>query len=334
MFEQQYSSNKAIFATCLLSAAGALVFNAFPQVLTAIAIQFELGEAEVGSLISAYMGAFALLALFAPLWMKALLWKPTAMVAYVVLGTGVVMLQQGGKDLIGTAMFIMGLGASVLFTISVGVISAARDPDSGFGLKLTAEMALGAVLIFVVAKLVVEQFGYNGFIYGTLILYALTAPAILWLPNKVEFAKNGTSGEVVVTGFNWKALLSAVALFVFFGAYTAVWSFAGHIGIQQGLHEAQISTVLTFALLTGLAGALFCAWLGLRQGHLKPLLFGMALMAMCFIALIYSEGMLFFAIAVCLINGLLQFVAAYQMGLLAMVDHSGRYTSLIAFILA
>lgn len=334
MFEQQFSSNKAIFSACLLSAAGALVFNAFPQVLTAIAIRFKLGEAQVGSLISAYMGAFALLALFAPLWMKALPWKPTAIVAYIVLAIGVVVLQQGGQYFVGTGMFIMGLGASVLFTISIGVISAARDPDRGFGLKLTAEMILGAVLIFVVAGLVASQFGYSGFIYGLLILYALTMPAIFWLPNKVSLAEIDTLNHVVVSGFNWQALLTAFALFIFFGAYTAVWSFAGHIGINQGLNESQISTVLTFALLTGLAGALLCAWLGQRLGHLKPLVLGMALMLLCFIGLIYGAGILFFSVAVCLINGLLQFVVAYQMGLLAMVDHSGRYTSMIAFILA
>ncbi|OUR82603.1 hypothetical protein A9Q75_05485 [Colwellia psychrerythraea] len=334
MFEQQFSSNKAIFAACLLSAAGALVFNAFPQVLTAIAIRFQLGEAQVGSLISAYMGAFALLALFAPLWMKALPWKPTAIVAYIVLGMGVVVLQQGGQGLVGTGMFIMGLGASVLFTISVGVISVARDPDRGFGFKLTAEMILGAVLIFVVAGLVAKQFGYSGFIYGLLFLYALTMPAIFWLPNKVNIAENELLNKDVVSGFNWQALLSAFALFIFFGAYTAVWSFAGHIGIEQGLSESQISTVLTFALLSGLAGALYCAWLGQRVGHLKPIVLGMALMFLCFIGLIYGTGLLFFSVAVCFINGLLQFVVAYQMGLLAMVDHSGRYTSMIAFILA
>jgi len=338
MFEQQFSSNKAIFSACLLSSAGALVFNAFPQVLTAIAIRFQLGESQVGSLISAYMGAFALLALFAPLWMKALPWKPTAIVAYIVLGIGVVVLQQGDIDHVGTGMFIMGLGASVLFTISVGVISAARDPDRGFGLKLTAEMLLGAVLIFIVAKLVAEQFGYSGFIYGLMILYALTVPAILWLPNEAGLAENElldqSSNKVTTAIFNRQALLAAISLFIFFGAYTSIWSFAGHIGIEQGLSEAQISTVLTFALLTGLLGALFCAWLGQRVGHLKPLLLGMTLMNVCFFSLIYSQGLIYFAIAVCCINGLLQFVAAYQMGLLAMVDHSGRYTAMIAFILA
>lgn len=334
MFEQQFSSNKAIFAACFLSAAGALVFNAFPQVLTAIAIRFQLGEAQVGSLISAYMGAFALLALFAPLWMKILPYKPTAIVAYIALGIGVMVLQQGSQDLVTTGMFIMGLGASVLFTIGVGVISAARDPDRSFGFKLIAEMMLGALLIFVVAGLVAKQFGYSGFIYGFLFLYALTMPAIFLLPNKVNTAENELLNKDEMSHFNWQALFSAFALFLFFGAYTAVWGFAGHIGIEQGLSESQISTVLTFALLTGLAGALFCAWLGQRIGHLKPLVLGMAFMFLCFIGLIYSVGVLFFSVAVCLINGLLQFVVAYQMGLLAMVDHSGRYTSLIAFILA
>ncbi len=334
MTTNNFVSNKAIVAGCLLSAAGALVFNAFPQILTAIAIQFQLGEAQVGSLISAYMGAAALLALFAPIWLKALPWRPTAIVAYGLFTCGALLLQQGNKELLISAMFLMGLGSTVLFTISVGVISAARDPDRGFGFKLTAEMILGAVMIFVVAKLVADQFGFSGFVLGMLVLYVLTAVGIFWLPKKMHLAVNESKLQDNSKSFNWQALLAGMALFIFFGAYTAVWGFAGHVGMDHGLTESQISTVLTFALLSGLAGAMFCAWLGQSKGHLKPMMSGMILMVLSFLTLVYGEGFLLFAVAICSVNALLQFVLAYQMGLLTMLDLNGRYTALIAFILA
>jgi len=334
MSASQFVSNKAILAGCLLSAAGALVFNAFPQILTAIAIEFQLGEAQVGSLISAYMGGCALLALFAPVWMKVLPWKATAMAAYGVFTCGAILLVQGGSEMLTSAMFIMGLGSIVLFSISVGVIAAARDPDRGFGLKLTAEMILGAVMIFVVAKFVASVFGFSGFVYGMLLLYVATACGILWLPNKSMLAQTQSNHDRLSQSTKWHAPVAAVALFLFFGAYTAVWSFAGILGLEHGLIETQISTALTLALLAGLGGALLCAWLGQSQGHLKPMMIGMALMALGFLTLTYSQGFLLFVVAICVINGLLQFVVAYQMGLLAMVDLSGRFTALIAFILA
>jgi len=328
-------NNKAIFSACLLAAAGALVFNTFPQVLSAIAVQFSMGEAEVGSLISAYMGGFALLSLFAPVWMPRLPWKITAIVGYLLLGGGVILLNQVSKNDVTSVMFFMGLGSSILFTISLGVLSAAKDPDRGFGLKLTAEMLLGAIFIFIVANLIAGQFGYSGFVYGLLTLYIITGLGIFWLPInflKMEVKESDSNPEF--NGINYAALFATVALFFFAGAYTGVWGFISFIGAEHGISEDAINSVLTLALLAGICGALLCAWMGDRFGQLIPLLAGMFIMVTAIVLLIYSKSLFIFVLAVCLINAFLQFVLAFQMGLVAQVDHSGRYVVMLAFVLS
>ncbi|MEH6549335.1 MAG: MFS transporter [Pseudomonadales bacterium] len=326
--------NKAILSACLLSAAGALVFNAFPQVLTAIAVEFEMGEADVGSLISAYMGAFALIALFAPLWMPRVNWKSSSIAAYCLVTIGILLLNQFSKEQIVFAMAIMGLGSGILFTISVGIISAAKDPDRGFGFKLTAEMVLGAILIFVVANIIAGEFGYAGFVYGALCLYLLTGIGLLWLPENFLGKVSEEVDAQKAGGVNLPAILASAGLFIFFGAYTGVWSFAAHIGAEHGIDEASINTTLTLALISGIGGALLCAWIGQNFGQKLPLIGGMITMIAAILLLIYGQGMLSYAIAICTINALLQFVAAYQMGLITEVDNTGRFTVMIAFILA
>jgi MFS family permease len=332
---QPFISKQAAFGACMVSAAGGLVFNTFPQVLAAIAVQFDLGEAEVGSLISAYMGAFALISLFAPLWMPRLPWKAAALVAYVVVGIGVVMLAQVPSDQVAVAMFVMGLGSGVLFTISVGALSAARDPDSAFGYMLSAQMIVGAILVYAIANLVAAQFGYKGFVFGLLALYLSTGIGILWLPaNFMRAAGAGSGTDSTAGGINFSAILATIAMFLHFGAYTGVWGFVVNVGIDQGISEDSINAVITFALISGIAGAFLCAWMGQRFGQTLPLAGGMLLMMIAILSLIYGRGLQTYVIAVCAINALLQFVVAYQMGLITEVDNNGRYTVLMPFILA
>jgi len=327
--------NKEIFCACLLAAAGALVFNAFPQFLSVIAGQFLMSEAEVGSLISAFMGGFALLSLFAPLWMPRLPWKGTAIAGYLMIGCGVFLLKQISKGDVTNVMFLMGLGSSLLFAISLGILSAAKDPDRGFGLKLTAEMLLGAIFIFFVANIIGGKFGYNGFINGLLALYLLTGLSILWLPVNFLKAKTESNGKKLTNGgVNFTAVFATLALFLFAGAYTGVWGFVTFMGIEHGLHEEGINSVLTLALLSGICGALLCAWMGKRFGQLLPLLGGMLVMVIAIILLIYGNNLFIFGLAVCLINAFLQFVLAYQMGLVTQVDLSGRYVVMLAFVLS
>jgi MFS family permease len=332
---QPFISKQAAFGACLISAAGALVFNTFPQVLTAIAVQFDLGEAEVGSLISAYMGAFALISLLAPLWMPRLPWKATALVAYVVAGIGVVMLAQVPGEQIPVAMFVMGLGSGVLFTISVGALSSAKDPDSAFGYMLSAQMIVGAILVYAIANLIAAQFGYQGFVFGLLALYLLTGIGVLWLPTNFMSAAATDSGtDTTAGGINVSAILAAAAMFLYFGAYTGVWSFVVNVGIDHGIAEDSINTVITAALISGIAGAFLCAWMGQRFGQTLPLAGGMLLMMIAILLLIYGRGLPTYVVAVCAINALLQFVVAYQMGLITEVDNNGRYTVLMPFFLA
>ncbi len=324
-----------VLGACLVAAAGGLVFNTFPQVLTLIAMRFDMGETEIGTLISAFMGAFALSALFAPYWMPRYSWKIASVVGYVLVVVGVVMLGQVTKGQVIFAMSLTGLGSGVLLTVAVGILAAAKDPDSAYGYMLSVQMIVGAVLIYAVANLIVSQFGYSGFVFGLVGVFMLTSIGIFWLPaNFLGQAKNELSSIKRVTGKNMSALMAMAAMFLYFGAYTGVWSFVANVGIEHGFHEDTINVVLTFALLSGIVGALLCAWMGQRFGHGLPLAGGMLATIISVVLLAHSSSIAGYAIAVCSINALLQYVVAYQMGLITEVDNDGRFTVLIAFVLA
>lgn len=326
---------QAIFAACILSAAGALVFNAFPLFLGNIAGEFGFNDEQLGLLGSAYLGGFALIALFAPLWMSRLPWRISGSAAYGLILLACIALKLAPAEKIHIAMVILGVGSGTIFTIALGVLSAARDPDRAYGWKLVAEMTTAGVLMWLMTSIVVDTFGYQGFIIGTVALYGISAFSIFTLPdNFLAQAGSHQGKQITESSFNIPAFLATVALFFQFGTFSGLWGFMERIGESNGVNSDAIGSILSLSLLTGLGGAFICVVIGQRFGHRRPILIALVLTLACILLLYLIPGNLAFAIAACAINALLQFLVATQMALVTVKDNSGRYTVMMAFILA
>ncbi|MDH4104492.1 MAG: hypothetical protein OEV39_00040 [Gammaproteobacteria bacterium] len=326
-------NNRSIFAACVISAAGGLVFNAFPLFLSSIARQYGLNDEELGLLGTYYLGAAALVSLLAPLWMPRLPWRGTAAAGYACIAVALVWMGNAAAGQIHWVMALLGAGSIAIFTIALGILSAAADPNRAYGFKLTAEMVLAGVLMLVMTVFVTARFGYQGFIWSALLAYAVTAPGLRWVPRNFLGGTGGAVGEPASSGVNLPAILACLALFVQFGALAGLWGFMERIGAESGIDGGTIGTVLTLSLLTGLCGALLAAGMGERFGHLVPILAAMSLVILAGGVLMLGSGPVAFGISACLINALVQFLVVFQMGLVTAVDVSGRYTVIIAFVL-
>lgn len=332
----QHIDRKALTAACILSAAGALVFNAFPLFLTALAEQFALNDEQLGILGSAYLSGFALVALFSVIWMSRVSWRRTGWLAYAMIAAGVVgfSLAESVSHLI-TAMIILGIGSGVIFTIALGIMAASKDPDRAYGFKLSTEMLLAAVLMFGMTTLVINKFGYTGFIIAIAAIYMLTSLSIYWLPASNFLAVEEQQTTLSTMTHNTLPVwMAVVALFIQFAAFSGLWGFMGRIGEVNGLNEEDIGALLSLSVLAGLAGAILGAWLGNRVGQLKPMLMIFSLTIATCLLLINNQSIWSFAVATCLINALLQLAVIYQMGLVTALDSSGKFTVMLAFILA
>jgi len=214
------------------------------------------------------------------------------------------------------------------------VLSAAGDPDRAYGFKLSAEMVLAAITMFLMTSLVIGRFGYTGFLWGSAFIYGASAVGILSLPaNLMTQAASGDTQQGPDSS-NFPVILASAALFMQFGTFSGIWGFMARIGTLSGVGSDAIGAILTLSLICGLSGALACAALGNRFGQRAPILFGMGMTISALVLLQFSQGVLLFAIAACMINALLQFLCAYQMGLITDIDSQGRYTVMIPFILA
>ncbi|QCY09459.1 MFS transporter [Pseudomonas sp. MPC6] len=328
-------STRALTAACVLSAAGALVFNAFPLFLGNIAGAFGFNDEQLGLLGTAYLTGFALIALLAPLWMPRLPWKTCGVFGYLLIVIASFLLKTAPTEQIHYVMGLLGLGSGVIFTLSLGVVSAARNPDRAYGWKIMTEMLVAGVLMLAMTTLVIEAFGYDGFIGGIVALYSLSALSLLGLPkNFLKAVEQHSTSKTAGNGLNRPAAMAALALFFQFGTFSGLWGFMERIGEINGVTPDTLGTLLTLSLVTGLLGAMLCALMGQRFGHRKPILGGMGLTLACVALLHFANGVVVFAVAACALNALLQFVSATQMALITETDRNGRYTVMIAFILA
>jgi len=331
-------SKKALLAACILSAAGALVFNAFPLFLSTIADQWKLSDAQLGLLGSAYLGGFALIALGAVLWMPRFNWKTTGLVAYLLIGAGVMGFSLTGKtSAVFASMALLGVGSGTIFTLALGVLSRATNPDRAYGLKISAEMIAASILVFAMTSLVIKHFGFQGFAYGTILLYGLSAFSIILLPhNFMKTEEDAFESDTAVSdgSINPAGWFSVIALFIQFAAFSALWGFMERIGADIGVAAGTIGTILTLSVIFGLGGAMLGAALGNRFEQAKPL--GIILLSTIATVwlLAYSKGTMTFAVAACAINALLQLSVVYQMALVTVADQTGKFTVMMAFILS
>ena len=323
-------------AACVLSAIGALVFNAFPLFLSVTADQFALNDAQLGLLGTSYLGGFAVIALLAPLWMSKLEWRLSGAAGSVLMLSALVLLGLTSiVDSVYIAMGALGAGAGIVFTIGLTILSRAADPERAFGIKLMYEMTFAGILIFVMTKFVIVRFGFTGFVVGSFLLYLVSTLFVLKLP--ANFLRRELTVPAKLALSHQPKLptcLAVFALLIQFAAFSAVWAFMERIGLDNGLDSGFIGTVLTVSIVAGLAGAGLAAILGNGYGHIAPLVAGLLATIASVIVLASLTGATAYVLAASGINATLQFTIAYQMGLIAHTDYSGRIAIMIPFFLA
>jgi predicted MFS family arabinose efflux permease len=329
--------HKIVTSACTLSASGALVFNAFPFFLSNIADQFQFNNEQLGFLGSSYLAGFALVALIAPLWIPRVPWRPMGLSGFCCILAAYILLGTVTADKVYYAMSILGVGSGILFTIALGVLAASRDPDRTFGIKIAVEMIGASVLLFTLTHLVISRFAYPGFLFGGLIFFAMTAIGLYWLPQNMSSGSPSPTEQSTDSATKQKltgVIMACGALFIQFATFSGLWGFMERIGSEANINGQTLGSILSISLVFGLGGAVLCAVIGNKLGSRMSILSAMLLTILSITLLLISQSVIIFSIAACSVNALLQFLCATQMGLITRLDLNGKFTVMIAFILA
>jgi predicted MFS family arabinose efflux permease len=123
--------------------------------------------------------------------------------------------------------------------------------------------------------------------------------------------------------------LSLGGFVAFYVGITAVWGFAGILGDARGLGEGEVASVISVSLGGGLVGSLVGGVLGDRVRALSAILLGSLGIGATFILLAFEGGYWFFLVTLLAMNGFWNLSLAYQAGMIAAFDVTGRFTILM-----
>jgi predicted MFS family arabinose efflux permease len=332
-----------LLSASTVSAAAALLFNVMPVLLAAAGARFNFNESQIGVVGSSYLGGFALVATTSNLWINRFIWRAIVAAATAVSVAGLAACAAVRSYPALLAMLVLsGAALGVLYTVCIAVVSEHHRPDPAFGVKLTAEVALGIVALLALSSFVTARWGFTG---DVLTLAALVgAVSLAGLPGmpagrartppEKRFAMTSRAGAAPSVLRDWAPWLGVAALFVSFAGMSALWAFISQLAPGFGISSQAADNALTTSLFFSGAAGLGAVFLGDKLGRARPLALGMLLAIAGVAVLQWGHGYTGYLAGLVLAVGLWNFPMSYQMGIIASSDGRGNVAVLMPAALA
>ncbi|MCY3820224.1 MAG: MFS transporter [Gammaproteobacteria bacterium] len=308
-------------------AAAAMIFNILPVFLGNAAESFALSDSAAGWLATTYLAGFGISSVSASLWLhragRRTLAQVLFLLAAVLLAAGAVMRSFAA---IMATLFAAGLVLGGLYTLSFVLAGEYPNPTRAVGIKLGGEVALGALLLFLMSALVYPTFGFTGMLVSLAMVLVAVSPCARLLATSPALRADSTRGGAAITR---PALVVLGALFLFTVGQAAVWSFVERAGARAEFGAAAIGGVLSSAVLLGGAGSFLAGTLSDRFGKTIPLLFAASLYLVAIAFFTFGTPFWTYATAVNLFFFAWLFALPYLVSTIAALDDGGHATSLV-----
>ena len=313
-----------------------MIFNILPVFLGKAAERFALGDSDVGWLGAIYLAGFGLSSVSASFWLRRVDRRALALAIYAVAGL-LLLLGATVESYAWFAglLFAIGCVLGALYTLSFVLAGEFRDATRAVGIKLGGEVALGALLLFVLPAFVYPSFGFGGMLAALALALLVLSPCALFAAPASEAAQpiaavEGDSGDGGNGGgISAAALAALAALLVFTVGQSAVWSFAERVGARAGYGAAGIGAALSIAVLMGGLASFLAAFVSERFGRVKPMALSATVYVLSMLMFAFGEGFLLYAAAVNLFFFVWLFALPYLVSAITAADGSGRAASLV-----
>ena len=331
MINNKQDSRPVIVSVAALGTAAILLFAVMPLIVGGMASRFALTDTQSGLVATAYFVIYALLALTSPTWVRRLNWRHAAFGAYTLLLLGIAL--AGFSASYEQAIFgmaVAGIGAGVLFPISLTLASDTHNTDRTYALKLTAEQLVPASLLLLIPLL-----GLGAGLSPILVLAAVTV--VVCLLASLAMPASGPRASAAGTAVSGRAVwgyLGLLALAVNFAGFGGLWVFFERIATEQGFTAEFTNLWLAVGLITSGLGPLAAAVLADRFGRVLPIVFGTLLALVSIGVLASGVDQLRYALVLFTLPLAYYFAVSYVMAVIAAADTTGKIAGLMAFSLA
>ncbi len=323
-------SKATIAALVLLSAISPAILLIAPAVVGALVTGSGLTPQAAGLVISAELGAMALVTFSTLWWMRFWNWRTAVRSCLVVMIVGNLASSQSVDS--GTMLafwrFVSGLGSGSVIILCMVTIGQTRQRERNYGWWVVGQLVLGAVGLKVLPG-ILPQYGLE----SVYLFLAAASAAMLPLVRLLPEAGTDAPARGNRRAYWLVSVAGLAAVVLFYISLGGVWAYVERIADQAGMAPQSIGDALTIATLFGIAGSLAATWMGGRWGCLAPLVLGYAMLGGSIVLLQspLSEGTYLFATSV--FKFAWTFALPFLLASIAAHDTSGRLVVLANFMI-
>jgi MFS family permease len=224
--------------------------------------------------------------------------------------------------LLAASRAIAGVGMGMCIAAANAVIAASESPQRLFAGVFSIGQLQAAVLMTLIPVFTTRWAHVGG--YGFVaVWFALMMCMLVWLPRDRVAAPDG-SAEQERSSLGVFFLPSVVGMILVGGCDGMLWTFTERIAESLALDAQTIGLVLGGALVCGVLGAAFSAWLGERFGVVKPIAIALPILGACYLAVTFATTPTVYAVAQLSVLFSFGFVIPYLLGFNGSLDPKGR----------
>lgn len=315
-----------LLAFFALGVVGSYCFMILPLVVAALTASGTYSARTAGFIGSAPLVGMFIGSIASAAVVHRIPWRATIATAVLGLSAANVFswLAVGSLSGLCVAQFAVGFTGVVLMSIAFAYIGQTAAPIRNFGWFIALQMSAGALATLLVER--VSASGGAGAVFRILaIITSLALPLALAIPN----AQRKHAGDEVVHGATpvpglWRRIAVLATQIAFGAGVMLIWSCAARIGAAHGFSSQSVAKVLSFSLVTSIGGALAASAIARRVSVSSALMLGTATMVVATALSVVPGASSVFATGLALFGFGWNFLPAFQLGISANVDPSGR----------
>jgi len=264
-------SPSGLASAILVGIVGAMTILITPGFLAVVAALAPLDDAHLGYVVAWDINAMGVTIGISALMLTRCNWRLAVALGIALATVGnLATAAAGSYAAIAAARVLAGCGEGMAVGFAFAALARARNPDRAFALYLVFFLLLGAGLLLVIPSLL-ERFGPARLFIANGLLAMGALCALKWFPN--GRASEGDIFSITEPINHLLAIRALVAVFLYFFATGAMWSYVERIAVSNGLDAATVAQSLSLGTLAGVVGAGVAGLVPASWGRALPLAF-------------------------------------------------------------
>jgi len=217
--------------------------------------------------------------------------------------------------------FFTGLGGGAIVALTYATFGLTTKADRNFGLGIMFVLVYSAV-VYPFMPFIYTNVGMEGMLIFFALFAVVGLPFVRYLPTSGEEHMEIDKRAVNI---DWtRKMLALAAIFIYFVANFAVWTYIFRIGVAAGITEQQVANGLSISQFLGIAGAFTAAVVGARIGRSIPITLGIIAGTIPLVFLFGLDSAIFYAVIVSVYQFAWNMTHPYLLAAMASFDPSGK----------